>query len=385
MRPTLYPLTALRFFAAVAVVMCHRVRTGPDDWLPYERHGAAGVTFFFLLSGFILAYTYHDRLLGRRPGAVRDFYVARAARILPAYLLAFALAVWTCAEGRALLSGRFGAALWPAVTHLTLTQAFVPKMSHYFGFNAPAWSLSCECFFYLTFPLLLLGLATGPRWRRAAVFALASAACAAVLGAYLWGPYPPAAAPETWLWLVYVCPLTRLFDFACGVGLGVLFVRVSPAVGPAGGRAFWLWGVAEAGAVGLLWASLHFCPLSPGAGGAPPATLPLLTGQGYYVPAFAALVWVGAVGRGPLSRLLTWSPLVYLGELSYGVYICHVPVIRLVALQLTAPAAISAVAGAAALGVAALSFHFWETPVRRWVRGRPTPAAPVVPPLRRAA
>ena len=46
---------------------------GADSWLPYERHGNAGVTFFFLLSGFILTYTYHDRFVTRQPRVTRDF------------------------------------------------------------------------------------------------------------------------------------------------------------------------------------------------------------------------------------------------------------------------------------------------------------------------
>ena len=58
MKQALLPLTSFRFFAAAVVVMCHRPHP-TEDWLWYERHGPAGVTFFFLLSGFILAYTLH--------------------------------------------------------------------------------------------------------------------------------------------------------------------------------------------------------------------------------------------------------------------------------------------------------------------------------------
>lgn len=396
MQPILQPLTALRFFAAAAVVMCHRLRTDPNEWLPYERFGGAGVSFFFLLSGFILAYTYHARLLARRPGAVRDFLTARAARVLPAYVLAFALALWTCAEGRSLLSGKFGSALWPAVAQLTLAQSFVPKMSYYFGFNSPAWSLSCEWFFYLAFPPLLIGLATGPLWRRAAVFALASATWATVLAAYLLSPGDPAGRYFTWAWLGYVFPLTRVFDFVCGVALGVLFVRRKPAVGPAPGRAYWAWGLVEVGALAALWAVLHFCPVSPGVNGAQTFAVQMLGWQGYFLPTFAALVWVGALGRGPVSRALSWSPLVYLGELSYGIYIFHIPVLRLVVTlfpqigwEFAAWGRAVMTGGAVAvLAVSALSFHFLETPIRRWVRGRPKPAPLVAEaprPVRRAA
>lgn len=381
--PGLRPLSSFRFFAAVAVVVCHRPHPPGDAWLPYERNTGAVVTFFFLLSGFILAYTAHDRFVSRKPGAARAFLTARLARLLPAYFVAFALAVWTCAEGRALLSGTFGLALWQAVAHLTLTQSLVPDMRFYFGFNPAAWSLSTEFCFYLAFPLLLFGLATGPLWRRAAVFALASAGWATAWAVYLRSD-DPLADYFLWAWLGYVSPLTRVFDFACGVVLGVLFVCVKPAVGPAPGGAFWAWGVLELGAAALLWATLHYCPSPGGVRGPLTLHVQMLTWQGYYVPTFVVLVWLGAVGRGPVSWLLSWAPLVYLGELTYGVYVYHMPVLKLAAAAYPPDgrdpaewaAAVMWGGGAAVLAVAALSYHLLEVPVRRWAKGRRPPDPP---------
>jgi peptidoglycan/LPS O-acetylase OafA/YrhL len=401
MKPVLLPLTSFRFFAAAAVVMCHRPHT-PNDLLPYEWHGHAGVAFFFLLSGFILTYTYHDRFVTRQPRATRDFLVARLARIFPAYLLAFLLTLWLCDMGQQLLTLRLGNALWPALAHLTMAQALVPKMSFYYAFNPPAWSLSCEWFFYLTFPLLLLGLATGSLWRRAAVFAAASAVWVGVLVTYLATPGDPGAGYYQWNWAVYVFPLTRVFDFACGVVLGVLFVRRRPEIGPARGARYWAWGLVELGALGALWATLHFCPINGAAGSAEKFRVQMLAGLGYYLPSFACLVWVGALGRGPLSRVLSWSPLVYLGELSYGVYIFHIPVFSWVAWGSVRARfdamrylhELVAFAFLATLAVSALSYHFWETPIRRLVRGRASrpvteesvgAARPLPPPERRAA
>ena len=380
MKQALSPLTSFRFFAALAVVTCHRPRLAPDDWLPYERFGSAGVPFFFLLSGFILAYTYHDRFVSRRPGTGRDFLLARFARIFPAYLLAFIITLWFVPQGKDLRSFRFGASLWPALTHLTMAQAFVPNIQWYFGFNPPAWSLSCEWFYYLLFPFLIVGLATGSTLRRLAVFATASAVWAGVLCAYLFTPVNPAVDDLKWGWVGYIFPPTRLFDFVCGVVLGVAFVRVKPTVGPARGYRYWLWGLVEVGALAALWAGLHFCPIAPGVGGPQSFHTQMLTWQGYFLPFFAVLVWVGALGRGPLSRVMSWSPLVYLGELSYGIYIFHLPLVWLVRVHFpldglwmpaaTMPAALACWA-AVTLVVSALSYHLWETPVRRWLRRRP--------------
>ena len=379
MKQALLSLTSLRFFAALAVIGCHRPRVAPDDWLPYERFGSAGVPFFFLLSGFILAYTYHDRFLARRPGTGREFLLARFARIFPAYLLAFLISLWVAPQTRDLISLRFGAALWQAIAHLTMMQAYCPNMNWYFGFNPPAWSLSCEWTFYLLFPVLLLGLVTGSVVRRLAVFAAASAVWAGALYLYLSTPGDPVAEYKKWAWFGYIFPLTRLFDFVCGIALGVLFVRARPEIGPARGWRYGAWGAAEVGALAALWAALHFCPVSPGVYGSQTFHTQMLTWQGYFLPFFAAIVWVGALGRGPLSRVLSWSPLVYLGELSYGIYIFHLVVIFTVthsySVGLIVPPALApaiwAWCAGITLAVSVLSFHFWETPMRRWLRGRP--------------
>src|SRR5687767_3124164 len=123
MKRMLLPLTSLRFFAvAVVVVLYHRPRSGPHDWLLYEWHGPGIVAFFFLLSGFILTYTYHDRFVTRRPRATRDFLVARLVRVVPAYALAFVvvLGAIVAVQGFAGLHAlKRGAVPWQILAHLT--------------------------------------------------------------------------------------------------------------------------------------------------------------------------------------------------------------------------------------------------------------------------
>src|SRR5437764_530761 len=91
-RPVALPaLTGLRFLAAAVVVAVH---FSPISWLNGSDAGGAAVTLFFLLSGFILTYT-------ARPGRVRvrEFYVARLARIYPAYLVGLGLAAALLSTG----------------------------------------------------------------------------------------------------------------------------------------------------------------------------------------------------------------------------------------------------------------------------------------------
>src|SRR5947209_7185962 len=133
----------MRFLAAVTVVAFH---FAPLPALNGSDAGPAAVTLFFLLSGFILTYTARP---GR--GSVREFYVARFARIYPAYLLGLGLAI-------ALLPmGIYHPNQWCVVPtngllpDLFAVQAWFPDRAA--CLNGPAWSLSCEVLFYALFPL----------------------------------------------------------------------------------------------------------------------------------------------------------------------------------------------------------------------------------------
>ena len=137
-------LTFLRFIAATGVVIFHFGRKvsslefGASLW---SRANTA-VSFFFVLSGFILACVYQKRGIRR----VADFYVARLARICPLYWLAlFAIAAHQL--------HKHGLRLADLALSASLLQSWIPGYSQVL--NVPGWSLSVELFFYLSFPFLL--------------------------------------------------------------------------------------------------------------------------------------------------------------------------------------------------------------------------------------
>ncbi len=146
-RAPLPALTGVRFLAATQVVLYHfgsgfaQRHHLPRPLTNLLTNGWTAVTLFFILSGFILSYTYSGQIAGR--GGKLRFWEARFARIYPVYLLALLLS-WP-------FRGDPGLGLSMAV--LTMVQAWNPFHVNYGGaWNSPAWTLSTEAFFYLLFP-----------------------------------------------------------------------------------------------------------------------------------------------------------------------------------------------------------------------------------------
>jgi peptidoglycan/LPS O-acetylase OafA/YrhL len=150
-------LTALRFFAAFAILIHHaKGNFFPPEFLaglPLD----AGVTFFFVLSGFILSHVYSEK--GIRGGLSR-FYVARFARLWPAHAFCTLMLLACIPYQRELLESASN--VYTLILNLLMLHAAVPIPDVYFSFNAVSWSISTEIFFYMAFPLLLLWFSSTP-------------------------------------------------------------------------------------------------------------------------------------------------------------------------------------------------------------------------------
>jgi peptidoglycan/LPS O-acetylase OafA/YrhL len=213
-------LTGLRFLAAAAVFGFHAtyLTTGPvsDALRVVFGRGASGVGLFFVLSGFVLAWS------ARPTDTAPAVWRRRAARILPAYLVAWLLAGAAAAWLTGWTPWRAGAA------NLLLVQAWIPSESIYFGWNGPAWSLSCEAFFYLMLPVVLPRLerlTARDRLRLAGALVAIDLVLSLVAG--FTTPRETSVLDSQFGfvgWLVYICPLGRLPEFVIGM-LAALLVR----------------------------------------------------------------------------------------------------------------------------------------------------------------
>src|SRR6476661_11002704 len=187
-------LTSLRFFAAALVVMHHISVFAPGLGVIglLTPSGYVGVTFFFVLSGFVLTYSWNAD--DRAP----RFYRRRFARVYPVHLLFLVVGMVPA----------LGNPYWSALpANLTLLQAWSPNEMVSRSFSGVSWSLSCELFFYATFPMLI-GLLARARHRLrlgAVLFGLAL-----VVGLVM-----QARQASVGLWLFHL-PLFRLVEFMGG-------------------------------------------------------------------------------------------------------------------------------------------------------------------------
>ena len=305
-RPEIPALTSLRFFAALWVVLFH-VREmglwhgGIAPYLATIQLGYLGVSFFFVLSGFILVYVYsgRDTPKGR-------FWQARFARIYPAYLFSLLLTAPSIPQMIPFLRMMHGSPAVAIPSFPLLLEAWFPR--DVFFWNVVAWSLSVEAFFYFVFPFVLRSLEDLSTARLELWLGGSWLASLALTGAYVLlrpdGVAHTSSADNTLLWLAVVKfnPLIRLPEFLLGMGTGALFLRRRPTA--ASGPVF-----AGLALLVLAIAAQRWLPY------------PMLH-SGLLAPAFALLIY-GFASEPAWTRPLAAKPLILLGEASYSLYLLH--------------------------------------------------------------
>ena len=300
-------LTSLRFFAALAIVFHHlRGEMGVPD---VNIGLGQGVSFFFVLSGFILAYVY-PHLPDRK--AIAGFWRARIARIWPAHVASFLLGWWL-----------LGYEIVPAtvVAYLALVQAWIPSWNFYFSYNAVAWSISTEFFFYLCFPFLLHRWSATWRVKLAGGVLLLLVlvwACSALALPALVPPNGGAFQPSQH-GVLYISPFGRLLEFIVGMAAAHLFQTRRYTTGKRVGTALEI-GVLLLCVLNVI-ASHRVIGMIEGV--FPAAPINQWIGPSSSLLSFAALIYVMAHGHGRVSALLQVRPLVLLGEISFSMYLVH--------------------------------------------------------------
>ena len=343
-RRELPALTGVRFFAAFYVVLFHST-----PWLlarfylpgflqTFLGNGYLAVGLFFILSGFILAYTYEGQIEGRA-GRLR-FWEARVARIYPVYFLSLVLAYWFERQ----LSRSTSLAV------LFMVQAWNPAKPELNGaWNYPAWSLSVEILFYLCFPFVLPWMSR--RSTRVLKLMLVAFAAVCVLSH---SPLQGLGLADRNAFLVRFIPLPllRLPEFLLGMSIGLEVLR--------GYKSGEIKGAAWRATVSVVAIFLVLC-------------IPLGSWVSLVIIPFAVLVRELAVGTTVWAKALSSRSMVILGSASYAIYLLQFPVrswVRILFLRLPGrlPEFGAPPTPLILVLFSVLVFYVWEEPCRRAIR-----------------
>ncbi len=298
-------LTGLRAFAACNIVFFHFSNPhwfGP--FAPIIDNGYTAVSFFLLLSGFVLAYNYTERA---RAGQLTrwKFWVARFSRLYPIYLVALALSYQMLRdEYHVRTNAEFlhGVILTPL-----LLQGWVPNLATFW--NTPAWTMSTEAFFYVIFPFA--AMLPKPRGWAGLLALLALLWLAGMTLPMLYIHYHPDGDPHPgrytdgfWIRALKFSPPPHLPSFLFGMVLADVHARV-PRVG---------WHRLLLGAIGVggTYAVLyHGAQISY-----------VLMHDGLLMPLFGCAI-LGLAGQNVLARFFGFAGFVAFGQTSYCLYILH--------------------------------------------------------------
>ncbi len=310
-KPALPALTGLRSLLAITIVLFHFTPSG----LTWSRHpsitlypliniGYVFVSFFFLISGFILAYNYAGR---PQPMNAMDFWVARLSRLYPVYgftmlvSLPMLMTEWVVRSRSDFWLGTIATPL--------LVQGFFPHLATFW--MTVTWTLSCEVVLYIAFPWLLR-----LPWPRTTGKLLALGLTLWVVGLIphtlyvLRNPDHLSHAADrysdgTWLNTLKFTPLPYLCTFLAGLTLGHLHeaARLSERT-----RVI----LATLGFAGVWFVAYHLADTVPY----------IMVHGGLLTPLFAAII-LGLSGPSVLASLFSWEPLVAVGASTYALYLLH--------------------------------------------------------------
>jgi peptidoglycan/LPS O-acetylase OafA/YrhL len=347
----LKPLTSLRFFAAAAVVLAH---------VGILNHaGGVAVGFFFVLSGFILTYTYGMQCKKLSATFVRDFYIKRFGRIYPMHIVTLIAAI-------PLLHylPKYPSAT-ATVANIFLMQSWFPMGADIFSYNGVAWTLSIEWFFYLMFPFFAWALHRTKIFNSAlggAALALGTFACFIAAQAYL-NRIPMERNGALW-WFANVSPF-GMFTFVIGMGVAIWFMHARDRIRLSQAQATSI----EMFAIGSI--ALGCFVFVPG------STNALRSPSAAFLPPFILIVSVFALGAGSVSKALSAKLAVRLGETSFSLYMTHQIILFYMMFTLGMPLIGKAGSSAsqiiylvACMTFSELGFRFIEDPCRRLINNR---------------
>ncbi|MDD3814115.1 MAG: acyltransferase [Desulfocapsaceae bacterium] len=300
-------LTFLRFFAAFIVVIFHYGKSTDlaNFSKPFLTSGPQMVTFFFVLSGFVLTISYYSR----DELSLKLFYLARVARIIPLYGIALGVMCYlNYGQGK----NNFTALL----LNILFVQSWFPPYP--LSMNGPAWAVSVEAFFFITFPFILVAIKKNKLQPTFFIFIafivwfFTQAILSNLINSAFYVGFPSASHD-----LIFYFPLSHYCSFLLGIAGGYAFTQRRNIENNSGLiHSFLLFVI-----VLLVYFTLQN-----------PRQLKNLigfnvpTGTSFYAPMFLLLILSMASSKNIFTKILSLKCFVILGEASYALYILQKPV-----------------------------------------------------------
>ena len=302
-------LQTLRFLACLSIFVHHCYLA---QYIEYS-----GVSVFFVMSGFLMYCNYIAREpMSLSPLDCARFSIKKISRLYPLHVLTMlpilALDIYVGHDAAYLVT--------ETAANLLLVQTWLTDYAQ--SLNGVAWYLSVSLFLYFAFPYIL-HLVKRLKSRRSAFIAIAVLILCQALFAFTGAPVSIhffGCVDEAYTnWYGYTLPITRCFDFAAGCVLGRIFLTRKD--GECEGRTASLLleifaAVLSVGAI-LLYRRFTTVPY-----------VRTLTSAVFFLPASCVLVYLFAVGKGLIPRLLTNRITVFLGNVSAAFFLIHQDLIR---------------------------------------------------------
>lgn len=331
------PLTSFRFIAAVSVFLIHA---------GYFKEGYIGVTFFFILSGFILTYNYYDKFVDLSYNRLKNFYKSRISRIYPVHLLTLFVSIPFVGFYVFLKhSDTVGAAIQKGVLNIFLLQSYVPSSAYYFSYNTVSWSLSAEMFFYTLLPFILTLLHKVKLETKSLLLLATLLYVLFLITVFKLQNYSFSE------WLFYIFPVFRLFDFVVGISLALIFIKNKKILEEKSKERF---SFLELLSLLCLAIAIGFKNYVPQA----------FRWDVYYLPFMSMIIFIFSNQKGVISKLLSNKKIIYLGEISFSFYMIHLLVLRYIT-NVSKNILVIILCFCVSLLLSHLTYKYYEQPMRR--------------------
>ena len=286
--------------------------------------GQPAVTYFFIISGFLMALGYKNKFVSLQPSTYFSFQIKRLVKLYPLQVLIFLISLLCIYFENAFVNIKIGV----AIKNLLLLQSLTNLGSNIFSFNEVSWYLSTTIVLYLLTPFIIYFInkcKLGENLFKL-TFSLIVVFLAGVAIAY-YGIDNMEPYSNGW-WFIYISPYYRIFDYLIGILLGYIFAHVEQLVTQNKIQLNSIvFSCIEILTLIMTFYLIHLRVIFAAS----------ISYDMFYVPFAVLFIFVISFQKGIISALLSSKILLYIGTLSFEIYMLHKVFMRIIAGFLNLP------------------------------------------------